>query len=385
MAERVYLHIGAAKTGTSYLQQMIWRNREVLQQQGVFLPGGSRRSQFDAVADLRGGMWSDRVLKATWDEVAQEVREGDGVALLSEELLCGSEPAHIERVLASLAPVPVHVIHSARDIGRQIPAEWQQAVRARSPMSYDDYVSLLHEDPSRSFWNIQDPGCGVQAVGLPARAGPLPPDHRASHEALPARCCGTATARSSGPTPSGPRSPSRGRTSRSAWSRPSCSAGSTASSGSSFPMRNAYIKVVRDHLMRPALLGAPGAVRIGVPAKWLDWIEERADQVVDELAALGDQVDVVGSLEDLRASPEPVSLAPDEVTDAQLLESALQAWTRQLQAIEVDVDQRIAEKVQQRQDRINAREQRAALEQRSWRHRARRRAGAVKRRVLRRS
>ena len=88
-------------------------------------------------------------------------------------------------------------------------------------------------------------------------------------------------------------------------------------------MRNAYIKVVRDHLMRPALLGAPGAVRIGVPEKWLPWIEERADQVVDELAALGDQVDVVGSLEDLRASPEPVSLAPDEVTDAQLLESAL--------------------------------------------------------------
>ena len=232
MAERVYLHIGAAKTGTSYLQQMIWRNREVLQQQGVFLPGGSRRSQFDAVADLRGGMWSDRVLKATWDEVAQEVREGDGVALLSEELLCGSEPAHIERVLASLAPVPVHVIHSARDIGRQIPAEWQQAVRARSPMSYDDYVSTAPRGPEPVV--LEHPGSRgrVQALGLPARAGPLPPDHRASTGRSAARCCGTATARSSGSTPSWPRSRSRGRTSRSAWSRPSCSAGSTASSGS---------------------------------------------------------------------------------------------------------------------------------------------------------
>ncbi len=384
MAERVYLHIGAAKTGTSYLQQMIWRNREVLEQQGVFLPGGSRRSQFDAVADLRGGMWSDRVLKATWDEVAAEVRETDGVALLSEELLCGSDPQQIERVLTSLAPVPVHVIHSARDIGRQIPAEWQQAVRARSPMSYDEYVAKLHEDPSRSFWNIQDPVAVFRRWGSQLEPAhfhliTVPPRGAPSSLLWDRYCAVIGADPQLAEIPESRQNESLGLVETELLRR------FNGQLGELFPMRNDYIKVVRDHLMRPALLGAPGAVRIGVPEKWLPWIEERADQVVDELAALGDQVDVVGSLEDLRAHPEPVSLAPDDVTDAQLLESALAAWTRQLQAIEVDVDKRIAEKVKQRQDRIKAREQRAALEQRSWRNRARRRAGAVKRRVLRRS
>ena len=38
---------------------MIWRNREVLEEQGVFLPLGRRRAHFDAVAYLRGGIWTD--------------------------------------------------------------------------------------------------------------------------------------------------------------------------------------------------------------------------------------------------------------------------------------------------------------------------------------
>ena len=67
--------------------------------------------------------------RETWDELADDVKARPGTALVSEELLCGSPPEHIERVLESLAPVPVHVILAARDIGRQVPAEWQQSLR----------------------------------------------------------------------------------------------------------------------------------------------------------------------------------------------------------------------------------------------------------------
>ena len=39
MAERVYLHVGLPKTATTYLQTILWANREVLEEQGVRLPG----------------------------------------------------------------------------------------------------------------------------------------------------------------------------------------------------------------------------------------------------------------------------------------------------------------------------------------------------------
>ena len=131
--------------------------------------------------------------------------------------------------------------------------------------------------------------------------------------------------------------------------------------------------------MRPALQGSPTAVRIGVPEEWVPWITARADQMVEELKALGGQVDVVGSVEDLRAQVESATLPPDKVTDTELLEAALKAWTRQLQAIEVEVDERNAARRQRRQ---RARKEQEAAEQ-TLRRRLRRKAGAVGRRVLR--
>ena len=75
MADRVYLHIGAPKTGTSYLQKMIWANKASLREQGsVHAAAASRRKQFDAVSDLRGGMWAAGDLTATWDLLAERVR-----------------------------------------------------------------------------------------------------------------------------------------------------------------------------------------------------------------------------------------------------------------------------------------------------------------------
>ncbi len=53
MAERVYLHVGLPKTATTYLQTILWANRDVLEEQGVRLPGHSRRAH----------LWASRVVR----------------------------------------------------------------------------------------------------------------------------------------------------------------------------------------------------------------------------------------------------------------------------------------------------------------------------------
>ena len=53
MAARVYLHVGLPKTATTYLQTILWANRDALEQQGVRLPGGSRRAH----------LWASRVIR----------------------------------------------------------------------------------------------------------------------------------------------------------------------------------------------------------------------------------------------------------------------------------------------------------------------------------
>ena len=50
----MFLHIGEPKTGTTFLQQVMWRNRSELAAQGVVLPGHHPQDHFRASQDLRG-------------------------------------------------------------------------------------------------------------------------------------------------------------------------------------------------------------------------------------------------------------------------------------------------------------------------------------------
>ena len=69
----VVLHIGAMKTGTSYIQSLLWKNRELLAERGVQSPGRAWRHQKKAAQDLlasRGNAGGDL---GAWTELAQEV------------------------------------------------------------------------------------------------------------------------------------------------------------------------------------------------------------------------------------------------------------------------------------------------------------------------
>src|SRR5215469_16175027 len=90
---RVVLHIGEPKTGTTFLQQVMWRNRPALAGQGVVLPGHHPQDHFRASQDLRGiqklasdpaGSWTGE-----WEILATEARQAQQaqqVAVISHEL-----------------------------------------------------------------------------------------------------------------------------------------------------------------------------------------------------------------------------------------------------------------------------------------------------------
>ncbi len=75
---RVFLHIGEPKTGTTFLQQVMWGNRRELAAQGLVLPGHHAQDHFRASQDLRGmtklpsdpaGSWTGE-----WDILATQAR-----------------------------------------------------------------------------------------------------------------------------------------------------------------------------------------------------------------------------------------------------------------------------------------------------------------------
>ena len=77
VTSKVLLHVGTPKTGTSYFQDVLFRNREVLAAAGIAYPASRHDSHFLAALDLMqlpwGGLQSDAI--GAWDDLAREVRE----------------------------------------------------------------------------------------------------------------------------------------------------------------------------------------------------------------------------------------------------------------------------------------------------------------------
>ena len=54
MARRAFLHVGTAKSGTTFLQDLWWQQRDELRERGLLLPGTGRRDHFAAAALVKG-------------------------------------------------------------------------------------------------------------------------------------------------------------------------------------------------------------------------------------------------------------------------------------------------------------------------------------------
>lgn len=132
MADRVFLHIGLPKTGTTYLQGVLWDNRDLLRGDGVFLPGDGHREHLWAALDAQGRKNLRRrgpQAPGAWGRLREELVSTPGTGLVTHEFFCGASRQQAERVVADLAPAEVHVVVTARHAAGMLAAGWQEMVK----------------------------------------------------------------------------------------------------------------------------------------------------------------------------------------------------------------------------------------------------------------
>jgi hypothetical protein len=166
MTRTVYLHVGTPKTGTSYLQHVLFHNRRLLQRHGITYPAPRFDAHFLAALDLMRMPWGGLEAQAigSWDKLAASVRRSHGTAIISHEILATASRLQIGRALDSLGHgqgAEIHLVLSVRDLVRQIPAEWQENVKHRAALSYGAFIARI-QDPRREgriptwFWGVQE-------------------------------------------------------------------------------------------------------------------------------------------------------------------------------------------------------------------------------------
>jgi len=329
----VFLHIGEPKTGSTFLQQVIWRNRATLAAQGVVLPGHHPQDHFRASQDLRGlkklasdpaGSWTGE-----WDILARQSKQAPRAAVISHELFSAADDEHARQAVSSLQPADVHLVLTARDMAALLPAEWQESVKHRNARGWEDWLADVIDRESVSvdrrqwwFWRVHDT---LQILQIWSRYVPAERIHVMT-------------------------TPQRGASPDLLWRRfaallevdPDSVDISRARANASLGLTETeylrrlnaelsgeipdwfYMWTVKEGLAHATLAARPAGQRLVLPPERHAWAQQYAETLI---AGLGDAgYDLVGDVAELRPQePTGVPVNPADQPVGEVLDAAIQA------------------------------------------------------------
>ena len=349
---RIVLHVGAPKTGTSFVQDLLFGNRDRLAALGTLYPADRFDAHFLAALDLMELPWGglEREAIGRWDRLASEVRAWPGDVVISHEILATASREQVARALASLTGGPrgadreVHVVMSVRDLVRQVPAEWQENVKHRRTIGYRAFLDQI-TDPARAttvaswFWGVQE----VPAI-LDRWGAALPPERvhlvTVPKPGAPVTLLWERFAQAFGLHPDA-------LSATSDRSNPSLGVAETAllrrlntRVNGGVLANEHYREFVRELLAHRTLSRRTDAPRLRLPDDVRAWAVDLNAQWLEDLAGRG--YDLIGSWDDLRPDPaptastastgaEPAYLDPDDPPLDQLADAALASLVALLQ------------------------------------------------------
>lgn len=319
--QRVFVHIGPPKTGTTYLQSVLWANRRRLRRQGILLPGATETAHFAAAADIRGRRPAGGTTVGAWDRLAAEVREWPGTSVVSCEWFAFAPAAQVDRLVETLAPLQVHLVVTLRDLGRIVPAVWQEQVKNGRSFTMTEFLAeLAHPVPDsygELFWRVHDtralldrweprlPRERIHLVTLPTSG--------AAPDELWNRFAGLFSPRPQVfDTSTVKANPGLGPAEAELLRQVNAELGGRL-------RKKAHSAMVKNLLTDHLVEGSPGG-RILLPAHALPKVAAHAEEVVTELRERG--YDVAGTLDDLAvgsgtgATMLPEDSTPDDVRRA---------------------------------------------------------------------
>jgi hypothetical protein len=323
MTRQLWLHVGAPKSGTTYLQQILEANRTTLADHGVLVVGARHLDRVHAAMVVREDPRLDDLgprARSSWQRLVAEIRGWAGDrAILSYELFAGASAEQVRRALADLDGIEVHVVITARDYARAVPSAWQERLKFALTTPLEDWRPRPDSAGPRAEWSWRT----MDAASVAARWGEtLPPDHvhvvtvpgaGAAKGELWRRFADACTLADLELRLDVPRAnESLGVVATELLRRVN------QKLGDRMPSSRDQAVWLRDTLAHRVLVHL-GREPIGITDAQFAEAGERAGQGIAGLSAAGYAVH--GDLEDLRAT-RPAGRTPGEVTEKELLDAA---------------------------------------------------------------
>ena len=320
----VFLHVGLPKTGTTTLQAALDRHADDLAAAGILYPGGRHEKQRLAVFDLLGQRLEgdERTVAGAFGRLVDEMAAYDGRSIiLTEEILGMARPRQTRRFVEALPMHRVHVVVSARDLGRTLVSAWQQTVVMGGTTTWAEFAAeirtpgtgrasdgagfAMRHDLLRvlDLWGEVVPSDRFRLVVVPPAGAPRPLLLERFSEALDVPSGLLSDAK--------PKNESLGAAETELVRR--------LNETLTTRLKKRQYRYVVEVGLRPRW-ETPGSRRLALPASDHAWVAERATALIDQLGKR--ELRVIGDLAELAPQPVGDDERLDVVTDAELLAAA---------------------------------------------------------------
>lgn len=314
MVDRVVLHVGTMKSGTTFLQGRLGANRETLADQGVLFPAPPWSRQVQAVKDLAG---SPEATSGAWDDMVAEVSAHTGTAVLSMEFLGPIAAERLQRLSTDFPGARVEAVITVRDLARTVPAMWQETMQNRGSWTWQEYVEAVRTgtgDAGTKFWRQQGADkittTWAEVLGPDAVTVITVPPKGAPSEALWERFCDVVGLQQTQWADAPRSNESLGLASALMLGKLNERVADTERSNYNKRVKSLAKKVL------PARQASEDTIGFTVP----EWLRERSDRRDEAIAASG--VRIVGNLDELRPldipGADPTSLGAEQQLEAAL-------------------------------------------------------------------
>ena len=163
MANRLIVHAGFHKTGTTALQSALFAVTERLEKHGYTYPHIGGKAHHKAIYSLmeKGWGWEDRGGNPPdmkkWPELVKKVKRAKGAAIISSEFLCELNEDQIAKFKRDLAVKDVTIYFTLRPLLKIVPSAYQQHLKIGIRSDYEKWLHSILDEPgistiTPSFW-----------------------------------------------------------------------------------------------------------------------------------------------------------------------------------------------------------------------------------------
>jgi hypothetical protein len=184
VTQRVFLHPGPLKTGTTYLQSLLYANRESFLAQDITIVG-DQGSHYRAANELmrRKSLRTKKVPKGAWRRTRAAVLRAPGDVVMSCERYSLFRVEHARQVLEDLADRELHVVLTLRDLVAVLPARWQEGIKNGGTATWAQFQDRVVDDQAQmrrmtramstlETWAAVLPAERIQVVTVPPSSAP---------------------------------------------------------------------------------------------------------------------------------------------------------------------------------------------------------------------